>query len=472
MNYFLGVDLGTTGTKTIIFDENGKDVARGYKGYPLKTPFLNAYEQDPEDYIRGVAESYKEAKKTCSEPITALSVSSQGGSFFLADIVDNKLVFLTDAITWLDTRAVEEFAEISKVISPEEYYSITGWKLNPASGICRLLWIKKHRKEIFDKTKIILSTSDYVYYKLTGKFVIDHTSAAMTGLYNVKDKTWDKKILSYLGLSESVLPSLVNTGEFLGEVSDDVKKELSLNGSVKVYIGAHDQYAANLGSNYFGGKDLLISSGTTWVVFAKSDKPVFTDSFLSSCSHPEGGYGVISSAVSSGSVLEWEKEVFNLSFKEMDEGAINAPIDENLLVYPFVAGAGTYRKSGLSFSIKNATVKTKTADIVRATMEGVCFEIKKIISLMRESGIKEDKIIISGGAIRSPIWTKILSDVLGKEVYVSSQADRCCFGAYSIARYGETGEFSKFPFDGKVISPDKENEKKYKIKFDLYEKNI
>lgn len=468
MKYYLGADIGTTGTKTMLFDESGKAIGRGYKEYPLSMPFEGAYEQNPNDWYSSLKESIKEAIKGVECKIEAISLSAQGGSFFLADIVDGKIVPLCDALTWLDARAQEEFEELKEKIAPEDVYKITGWRLSRGSAVSRLNWIRKHQPDLLKKTKIILSTSDYINYLLTGKLVIDYTSAAMMGMFCVENREWDETLVSLAGINKEMLPKLVPTGEYLGDVLPEIANDIGINDGVKFYAGAHDQYAASLGANYFGSNDLLVATGTTWVLFGQSQQRTFGDNFFAPCIHPMGGYGVITSAVSSGSVLSWEKELFRTDYDEINERVIETIPDENLLVYPFVAGNGYYRNGTHSYSVHNLALRHNSFDIIRASMEGVAFEIEKIVSLYTSCNISADKIILSGGATRSKIWMKILATVLNRDLYISNQADRCCFGAYSIARKNDLGEFVQFDFDGEVVSPDKNLLNFYRKKKDLY----
>ena len=471
---YLGIDLGTTGTKSMLFDENNNVLGRGYAGYGLISPFDRAFEQNPEDWVSAVYESIKEALSGGEYEIVSLSVSAQGGSFFLADVdKDGNVIPLTNAYTWMDKRADKESEEL-KARFPEDYfYKKIGSSLSPGSMPAKILWARKNIPEILDKTKIILSTSDYIYYKLTGRKVIDYSSAAMMGAYSVKNRAYDEELLSAIGLSKEYFPQLIEAGEIIGEILPDVAKEMGLNKSALVVCGAHDQYAANIGSKYFDSNDLLISSGTTWVVFGNSDKYELGEEKFASCNHPVSGYGVFASAVSSGVVIDWERNLFSVSYEELNEELPKRPFEKDLLVYPFVSGSGGYRGAvPLTFSIENAVFRFNKFDIIKATMEGVAFEIKEIISRFRKCGMREDKIIIAGGAVRSAPWMQILANVLGKEVYISNQADRCCFGAYSLARKGAEGKFVTFSWDGTVVSPEPELLDKYQEKFLKYDKKF
>lgn len=470
---YLGIDLGTTGTKSTLFDQFNNEIGRGYKGYELISPFDCAFEQNPLDWEDAVIESVKGAIGNLDSKVVSLSVSAQGGSFFFADIdKDGKIIPLTNAFTWMDKRATLESEELNSKIEKDYFYYRTGSRLGAGSFPAKYLWLKKHNPEIIEKTKIILSTSDYIYYLMTGKFCIDYTSSYMMDVFNVKEKGYDSELLGLIGLSEDKLPPLMQAGEVIGEMLPEFAEKLGINKGVKVVCGAHDQYAANIGSNYFDGS-LLISSGTTWVVFGRSEELALTNSHFASCVHPIKNYGVFSSAVSSGVVIEWERKLFSVDFEDMNREIPLRDFQEDLLVYPFISGSGGYREEkSLSYSIENAIFRYDKFDIIKATMEGVAFEIREIISCLKKSKIEQDKIIIAGGAVKSPAWMQILANVLGQEIYISNKPDRCCYGAYSIARYGVDREFITFEFDGKVAYPQKELVEKYNQKFIKYSKKF
>ena len=467
MKYYLGIDLGTTGTKSILFDDNGNVIGKGYKGYPLITPSENFFEQNAEEWYDAVVSSVKEATKDFSGEVTAMSFSAQGGSFLFAGVNDSgEPIPLTNAITWMDKRAEKE-AEILK----KEYLAITGNQIGANNMLAKYLWVKNNLPDAFNKAKFILSTSDYIYLKLTGKAVIDYTSAAMMGVYNVDSNDYDDRLIKLVGLSRENFPKIVQAGEFIGYANEKFMEETALKGNISVYVGLHDQFAASLGANYFSEEDVIVSTGTTWVVFARNDEKIKGN--FAYRRHPAGDYGYFNSAISSGTVLEWEKKLFNLPYKDMDALAENREIDENLLVYPFVSGNGGYRgQNVLSFAIKNAQFRHEKGDIFKATMEGVAFEIKQIINIYKRSGFEIGNVIVTGGATRSNVWMSILSDVLGEKLYLSEQADGCCFGAYSVAKKGTGGKFVKFDFNGRTVEPNLENVKKYLIKFDNYNKNL
>ena len=463
MKHYLGIDLGTTGTKTLLFNEKGEVLGKGYQGYGLITPEDNIYEQSPTAWYDAVIETVKLATADFKGEITGLSVSAQGGSFTFCDI-DEKgdLIPLTNALTWMDKRAGVEAEELKEAVA-----KISNSKLGPGSVLAKILWIKKHKPEVIERTKLVLSTSDFVYYKMTGKAVIDYTSAAMMAAFDNDKLCWNEELLNLVGLSKSQLPAILTAGELIGVANDDFLSKTGLKGDVKVYCGLHDQFAASLGANYFESGNLIVSTGTTWVVFARhQDKK---SGIFAARRHPDGGYGYFNSAISSGVVLEWTKNTYGIPYKEIDALSELRPIDENLMVFPFISGNGNYRGvNRLSYSIEGASFKHEKGDIFRATMEGVAFEIKYIVDAYRNAGFDIQNVIVTGGATRSNIWMQILSDVLGEKLYLSEQADGCCFGAYSVAKKGDEGSYERFDFTGKTVEPNMENNKIYANKFIKY----
>lgn len=464
---YLGIDLGTTGTKSILFDEKDNVLGRGYKGYGLITPFDRFFEQKAEDWYDAVVETVKIAVKDFDGEIAGVSFSAQGGSFLLCDIDEKgNLIPLTNALTWLDNRADKEAAELG-----EAYKKITGKKLGAGSGLSRLLWLKKNCADAFNKTKLVLSTSDYIYYMLTGKAVVDYTSAAMFGVFDNENLCWDEQVLDLVGMNKNQFPEIIGAGELIGACKDEFLTLTGLKGKVNVYCGVHDQFAASLGSNYFGDNDLIVSTGTTWVVFGKNANKMGAG--FAERRHPAGGYGYFISAVSSGTVLEWEKNFFNTNYDELNAEIEKLDFDPELIVYPFISGNGAYRgKNNLKFSVHNMNYNHTKFDMLKATMEGVAFEIKEIVDRYISKGFNVQNIIVTGGATRSKVWMEILSTVLNKKLYLSEQADGCCFGAYSVARKGADGEFKTFEFSGKTVSPNESLTGKYLEKFAKYNKPL
>jgi len=214
---FLGIDIGTTGTKSILFDSGGKILGKGYKDYPLINPQEGFFEQNAQDWYGTVVQSVKTAVNGFDGRIKGMSFSAQGGSFLFCEKDENgKLISLTNALTWLDKRAYKEAEELSPITK-----KINGQKVSAGSALSRFFWIKKNMPQAFERVKLILSTSDYVYYRLTGKAVIDNTSAAMMGVYDNENNCWDERLLNVVGITADILPKIICAGDLIGKASKD-----------------------------------------------------------------------------------------------------------------------------------------------------------------------------------------------------------------------------------------------------------
>lgn len=471
--YVLGIDVGTTGTKALLIDEKGNICGKGYKGYKLFTPFEGAFEQNPHDWFDAVCCSVREAVGNNDvNDIKALSVSAQGGSVFAAAInKSNEIYPLTNAYTWMDCRAENECKLLAKKVSQKEFYYKTGWRLNNWSVASKILWLEKNKSQIYNKTDYFITTADYIYYKLTAKKVIDPSSAAMFSLFNIYNKNWDDELLLVSGINKDKLFTVTDTGKELGKLTKEASAALGLCEDTVVYCGAHDQYAASIGADVYKEGDLLISTGTTWVVFGLNGLPVYSESFIASGVHPSGKYGAILSAVSSGTVLDWTKEIFSTDYNEIDIECQKRVTDEKLLFYPYITGAGDYHKEKNSMgAIKGLTLSHDKFDIIRAAMEGVAFEIKIIFEEFVKNGIEIKNIKMIGGASKSPVWCQIVSNITGKDIKVSENSDVCCLGAAKIAlkSINNLKEYPSFNNSFRLISPVKTETEIYNKKYLLY----
>lgn len=467
---YLGIDIGTTGTKSVVADSCGRPLKKGHYEYSLSTPFAGAFEQNPNKWYKGTVESVRQALKGLNRiEVKAVSLSAQGGSFFVAENKDGEFFPITDAYTWMDIRAEDVFNKISEEISPEEFYKITGWRLSSSSMFCKLLWLKKNAPEIFKRADMFFTTSDYIYYKLTGKTVIDYTGAALTGLFDVNTKKWSERLLGLVGISEKQLPTLMQAGREIGNLKTEAAEETGLTTEVTAICGVHDQYAVSIASGTASKNDIFISAGTTWVVFGISEELHFSKKFLSPCPHPFGGYGVIGSAVSSGTVMEWMRKQFGVSFEEIEEQASNRETDCGLMVYPFITGCGDYRDDkDVGAAIIGLSFKHDKFDVIRASMEGVAFEIKTLLCEFEKSGVKVERIKIAGGGAKSELWVKILASVLEKEIFVLSEKDACALGAAVLASKNLSADI----LSGKIVVPDVKLTKIYKEKYLRYSENV
>ena len=448
----IGLDVGTTGTKALVVDGSGRTLASAYREYELKSLDGGAVSQNADDWWDAVVYTVSTvAKQVAPEKISAIGLSTQGASMLATDADGNPLC---DVMTWMDSRASKEVEALEGAIGTEEVYGKCGWPLSPAGDAAKILWLKNNMPEVFDGAACFPSTVEFVNKKLTGRFVTDPTNAAIRQLFNIKEGRWDEEIVRAVGITADRLPEVVPTGAFVGTLTSDAASALGLSEDVKVYCGAHDQYCASLGAGAVRAGDMMLATGTAWVVLGVTDGLLYTEDHICPGIHPEKGEcGAMASLVSAGSALKWYKNLIGDDFRTIDaEASMRRDSAKDIFVLPYVAGAGfPHNRPEAGGTIHGFRLGNDKYDIARAVMEGVAFEAKGVIDEFAAAGMKIDRLMMTGGAARSDLWSSIVGAVTGCEIYRPAEPETCCMGAAAIALKGE-GVFADYGEAASVLS--------------------
>lgn len=433
--YLLGLDVGTTGTKAILFSVSGEVIAQAYRGYPTQMPQVEFREQDPEDWWTAVCQTTKEVCAGKEDKVIALSLSTQGGTMVA---VDENMTPLRPAIVWNDVRAEEECRVfLEQVGSADLMYQKTGWELHPSASSANVCWIKKHQPEIFEKLAMYLSVPDYISLKMTGKPAVDISNVGINRFADIRKGEYDDALLNFSGLKADQLAEIVPSGTFLGCLTEKAAEELGLTTNTAVVSGAHDQYAVALGAGAFHAGDILIGSGTCWVVTGIGDKPAFETGLAQSVAAVPGQWGSLCSLPSGGICLEWLRKNFgsDIPYDEINkEVATRKAGEEGLFFYPFSG----FAENGRQFtrgSFLGLDLSHDPFHLARAVMEGVVFQIVGILEKFPPE-FKPKEIILSGGASKSPVWSQILADIADLPVRIPETADLGCVGSAILAGVG------------------------------------
>lgn len=435
--YFIGTDVGTTGTKTIITDQNGTVFGKGYQEYELITGPGGKVEQNASDWWEAVVVSIKNALGTVPDPeeIVAMSLSTQGGTTLA---VDKDFEPLCPALTWMDARAIFESRAIAEA-EGEYVYKTSGWRCDPSFDPPKMRWLAAHESDLFKHADHFVSTVEFINQRLTGRNVTDPTNAAMRQLINVNTADWDERLIKIAGLSRRRLPECLPSGAEIGTLTKNAAKQLGLPESVKIFNGAHDQYCASLGSGAVIPGDMLLSTGTTWVVLGITKKPLFTSSHISPGVHPiKGLYGNIASLNSAGSALKWFRQLTGENFVSLDKGAAERRHSaENILYYPYYAGSGfPHHIPEVKACCIGMELMHDKYDLARALMEGVAFETRMALEEFSAHGADLRTLKMVGGGAKSELWSQITCDVTQCEIQIPVEKDTCCIGAAMIAAVG------------------------------------
>lgn len=432
----LGIDVGTTGTKAVVVSEDGTVLSGGYKEYALKSDGVRV-EQNADDWWDAAVYAVRCACETVdASKIAALSLSTQAASMLCAD---GSGAPISPVITWMDNRAAAEAKLLSDEIGAESIYRKSGWMPSPVLDAAKILWLKNSEPELFGRTEKFISTLEYMNMKLCRRCVIDPTNAAMRQMFDIQKNDWDDGILSFIGITREKLPEILPIGAEVGTLCPEAAEQLGLSTSVKVYNGAHDQYCAAVGCGATESGDMLLATGTTWVVLGVTDSILYTDSHISPGIHPsKGKYGALASLVSAGSALNWYKGIIDGDFRKMDEEAERRRDSaKELFVLPYVCGAGfPHMRPDTRCTIHGIDRGHDKYDIGLAFMEGVAFEAAGVLDIFAAQGMNIKKLMMTGGGSRSKLWSSIVGYVTGCEIYRMKEPETCCMGAAMTAAVG------------------------------------
>jgi xylulokinase len=419
---YIGIDLGTTGVKTVLFDESGEHISEYNREYPLICSDDHV-EQDAELWWQLCCEGIRHvcSDSGCASP-KSLSISCQGISFVP---VDKSGRTLANAVSWLDRRAEEQARRLIENFGKEDIFKRTGLICTEDYTLPKLMWMKERRPDIFSAAWKFLLPLDFLNFRLCGKAVTDYTNAGASMMYNVRERHWDYDLLDYAGIDESLLPQVGCMGDCLGKILPDTARMLGISSDCLVYLGGQDQKLAAIGSGIESGV-YTVSFGTATAVTKLSGD------FDASMSAPQfrlndSKFVSENSVMTTGAALKWlSSEVFGgVSYRDMD-----------ILCEQSKPGAGgVVFNTDLSTeaSVRGMTLATTRADIVRALYEGVCRDISRCIAPLG----KPKLLKVFGGGAKSDIWCSILANEIGVDVAVLKTSETASLGAAVLASEGK-----------------------------------
>ena len=445
--YFLGIDIGSSSIKVAVLrlSEEGQPdaiIGKANVDYPTYYPIDNSSEQNADEWNHAAAVAVKTAVASMSEEekskIIGISFSSQAGSIYPADENGKPLY---NALTWMDRRALKEHDEVVDAFGIDFIADKAGWKPTPADCISKLLWLKKNEPEIFSSAKHFYTPLESVTGFLCGNFVTDATNIALTRLYDYKQGRYTPEVLEFLGITEDMLPTVAPCGSLAGKLLKSAADKCGLPEGIPVYVGAHDQYCASIGSGVTEPGQLLIATGTAWVLFGVTNDPIKKPPYPAPCNHPiEGRYGVMTSLAGCGKAIGLLAEECNCTSAAFDLKIEMAGVEakreknKNRFVCTLPSNAGLPHKDGVCKPISLAGVEDPS-DIALAAMESAVFEAKAVIDAFENAGFpKKGELVISGGASKSRLWTGIVASVFSdRPICRLAEPDAPAFGAAMIA---------------------------------------
>jgi xylulokinase len=444
----IGLDIGTTGCKAIVFSKEGKILGQGAREYPILTPHPNWAEQDAENVWRMAWDALSEAVKgTDGDPPLALALSCQGEAVIPVGGAGRAL---RPAILGMDTRTDSENEWLAERFGAETLFNRTGMPMHTINTLPKLLWLQGHEAKIWKTAHQFLLYEDFFLRRLGGEAAVSHCLASRTQMYDLETSDWADDILHECGIQrERLAPLAPDGGGVVGRLKQDLASELGLNQDVLLVSGGHDQACAATGSGVIQAGLAMVSTGTAEVVEVAMDAPALDarlrDGGISVYRHVVPGLYLAMTLNHSGGLLlrwyrdtvcQWEREQAQASGRDAyDLILADAPADPTaLMVLPHFAGSGTpWLDTSSRGAVLGLTFATTRPTLAKAVLEGLTFELRINLDLLREAGATIHELHAVGGGARSRLWLQLKADICQVPLRVPEVTEAACLGAALLA---------------------------------------
>lgn len=447
--YLLGLDVGTTGCKAVVFDPDGNIKGYGFQEYDVICEKPGWAEQDPEEVWDAAKTVIRQAvSESGTRDIKALSYSVQGDAVIP---VDKDIKPLHNTLLGMDYRSKEQADYCAELMGGKRLFKITGMRPHPINSLTKILWFKQKAPNVFGKTFKFMTYADYILAKLGlgANTTIDYTMASRTMAFDLNEKQWSEEILGRTGLDAGLLSPAVPSGEVVGEIYPELADELGVNRGVLLVTGGHDQTCAGLGAGAIEENIAVDSHGTAEVISTAFNRPVLNGFIYNGyyncyCHAKRDMYFTFSLNHTSGILLRWYRD--NLGQADVEEarkkgiGAyelMDAMVPKGpapVFVLPHFNGSGTptcdLQSKG---AILGLTMATTRHDIVKGILDSLVYELRINIEALGKAGISISELRAVGGATKSPVWLQIKADITGCRISTLKVGEAACLGAAILA---------------------------------------
>jgi len=448
----IGIDVGTTGCRSILFNSDGREICKAYREYSVRVPRPGWAEQEAQEWLKASISTLKEVvekSRIQRRKITAICVTGQQPS---PVFIDRNGKPLCSSILWMDRRAVSQCDFIKRTVGEEEIYNKTALRIDPIYAVWKIMWIKENSPEVYRRTFKVLQPKDFLVYKFTGEILTDYASASATQLVDIHKKVWSEDLLKIFDIPINKLPEIESPTKVVGPLLKEIAEQTDLVEGIPVVLGAGDSTVSGVGAGVVMPGQTCVNIGTSSDVLICTEAP-FLDSKRQVTYYPHAvpnRYISIAGSNTSGMALRWFRDSFCILEKEtakrlkveayeiMNVEAQNSKPGANGLVFlPYLMGERSPifdpAAKGLFFGI---TLRHNKADFIRAIMEGVAYSVQDRIKVAEDVGVKVSDIVITGGGAKSSLWRQIIADVTGKTTAFFSVEEATCLGAAILGGVG------------------------------------
>lgn len=476
MKYIIGMDVGTTATKGVLYDENGKAFFSASKGYPLIQTKIGQAEEDPEVIFDAVQEVIFALTQKADGEIAAISWSSQMHSLIGLD-KDNNL--LTNSITWADNCAKNVVQDAKKSGLARKIYQKTGMPMHPMAPIYKMLWLKDNEPELFNQVKKWIGIKEYLIFRLTGKLIIDTTMAAGTGMLNLKTLTWDQELLDTLNVKQEQLPEIAQPTEIVAPIKEEYVQKLGIDLDTKIVLGASDGYLSTIGVNAIDSDHFALNVGTSGAVRTIVDQPKIDQNASYFCYPVDKKHYLLGGPVNNGGIVfNWARQtLFDAGETPQDylDVAQSAPAgSRNLIFLPYLGGErAPIWDANARGSFVGLTRMHQKPEMARAVIEGIIFNLYDAAFSLIKNTKKPVAINATGGFLKSAFVRQLCADIFNMPIVTMKEQQSGTLAAMFLARQAlginqDLSEIEQFAQEDKVYFPNPKEAVIYQNMFPLY----
>ena len=477
--YYIGIDLGTSAVKLLLVDGDGKVIRTQSREYPLIFPHPGWSEQRPEDWWAGVKSGLEALLDGIDK--TLIEGIGCGGQMHGLVVLDENDRVIRPAILWNDGRTQAEVDYLNGDIGKEKLSALTANIAFAGFTAPKILWIKNNEPESFGKIKKIMLPKDYINYLLTGVHCCDYSDASGMLTLDVENKRWSAEMLEICGVTEAQMPALYESSDVVGTVLPEIAAELGLPEGIKVVGGAGDNAAAAVGTGIVGEGGCNISLGTSGTVFISSEKfGVDPNNALHAFAHADGGYHLMGCMLSAASCNKWlcEDILGTNDYSGEQKNITDDDLGNNRVFFlPYLMGERSpINDVNARGTFTGMSMDTTRQDMVLAVLEGVAFAIRDSVEVARSLGIKIERSKICGGGAKSPLWRKIIANVLGISLDIPQTEEGPGYGGAMLAmvgcgRFGSVIEAADaLTGVSATVDPDPAITARYEAKYQIFKK--
>ncbi len=414
---YIGIDLGTSAVKLLLMESGGEIVKIVSKEYGLSFPHPGWSEQNPEDWYEQSVAGLKELLD--GQDKSKVAGISFGGQMHGLVILDKDDKVIRPAILWNDGRTTKETEYLNETIGRDKLEQYTANIAYAGFTAPKILWVKNNEPENFEKIEKIMLPKDYLAYKLSGTFATDYSDASGMLLLDVAHKCWSKEMCEICGITDDMLPQLFESYEKIGTLKSDIARELGVSDSVVIAAGGGDNAASAVGTGTIGEGKCNISLGTSGTLFISANRfiPTLGHTALHSFAHSHGQFHLMGCMLSAASCNKWwnEEILHTKDYAAEQEAITDEKLGENHVFYlPYLMGERSPLNDPLARgTFVGMTMDTSRSDMTQAVLEGVAFGLRDSLEVAKKLGIVVKKSTIVGGGAKSPLWRKIVANILG-----------------------------------------------------------